>query len=328
MKTINFDNSFAAVLILSVVVALSATEETAQADSFGSGANTFNIDFVTIGNPGNVADTTGRPNPAGSVPYTFRMGQFEISEQMVNKANAFGGLGITNSTRGPNKPATVYIWFAVAKFVNWLNTSTGGVPAYKFDNGGNFQLWTPSDAGYNPANLYRNSLAKYVLPSTDEWYKAAYYDPNANGGAGGYWNYATGSDSVPTAVASGTSAGTEVYNQEFPADITLAGGLSPLGTMAQGGNAWEWEESNGSTDTRDFRGGVWPNDAGSLPSSVAPYMFLQSMDSDVDIGFRVASVSNIPEPSTLLLGALASVGLLLRRKHLKKHPKPTVTKKK
>ena len=34
-------------------------------ESFGSGANTFTMDFVTIGNPGNAADTTGNPNPGG-----------------------------------------------------------------------------------------------------------------------------------------------------------------------------------------------------------------------------------------------------------------------
>ena len=42
---------------------------TARADTFGSGSNAFDIDFVTIGNPGNAADTTGDPNPAGkSIP--------------------------------------------------------------------------------------------------------------------------------------------------------------------------------------------------------------------------------------------------------------------
>ena len=40
----------------------------AQGDTFGSGANTFDIEFVSIGNPGNAADTTGSPNPAGRCP--------------------------------------------------------------------------------------------------------------------------------------------------------------------------------------------------------------------------------------------------------------------
>ncbi len=62
----------------------------AHADTFGSGTNTFDIEFVTIGNPGNAADTSGSPNPAGAVAYSYRMGKFEISEQMIDKANAEG----------------------------------------------------------------------------------------------------------------------------------------------------------------------------------------------------------------------------------------------
>ena len=108
-------------------------------------------------------------------------------------------------------------------------------------------MWQSGDTGYNPNNLYRNSEAYYFLPSVDEWYKAAYYDPNGNGGSGVYFSYPTGSDTVPTPVASGTAANTAVYGQSFfkvPADITQAGGLSPYGTMGQGGNVMEWEETD------------------------------------------------------------------------------------
>jgi hypothetical protein len=125
----------------------------ARGDTFGSGANAFNIDFVTIGNPGNAADTTGDPNPAGSVPYTYRIGKFEISEEMIDKANAVGGLAIIHDIRGAEKPATSMSWYDAAKFVNWLNTSIGAQPAYRFDGSGNFQLWRTSDAGYQPNNL-------------------------------------------------------------------------------------------------------------------------------------------------------------------------------
>jgi len=289
---------------------------TANADTFGSGANTFDIDFVTIGNPGNAADTTGNPNPAGSVAETYRIGQFEISEDMINKANADAGLGLTHDNRGANKPATSISWFEAAQFVNWLNTDSGSTPAYKF-NGSTFELWTPGDAGYNPNNLYRNSQAKYFLPSVDEWYKAAYYDPTG----AVYFDYPTGSNSVPTAVASGTAANTAVYSQAFstgPADITQAGGLSPYGTMGQGGNAFEWEETDfdlvndSSSSARGVRGGGWNGVSDNLSSSNRN-IDLNPTDESSLIGFRVAS---IPEPSTLLLGALASVGLLMRRRRL------------
>lgn len=39
----------------------------ASADAFGSASNQFEIEFVTIGNPGNAADTTGDPNPASTL---------------------------------------------------------------------------------------------------------------------------------------------------------------------------------------------------------------------------------------------------------------------
>lgn len=78
----------------------------AYADTFGNGLNTFDIEFVHIGNPNNVADSTGDPNPAGAVIDPYRIGKYEISEQMIDKANTLGGLGITKNTRGADKPAT------------------------------------------------------------------------------------------------------------------------------------------------------------------------------------------------------------------------------
>jgi formylglycine-generating enzyme required for sulfatase activity len=250
------------VVLVLAMSALLAASRRAGADEFGSGGNSFSIEFVTVGDPGNPADTTGSPNPAGSVAYPFRIGKYEISEQMIDKANALGGLGITKDVRGADKPATSVSWFEAARFVNWLNTSTGSTPAYKFDGSGNFQLWTPSDPGYDASNLFRNSQAKYFLPSVDEWYKAAYFDPVA----GIYCDYATGSNTPPTAVASGTLAGTAVYRQLFatgPADITQAGGLSPFGTMAQEGNVQEREETgfdllnDDVSALRGRRGGNW-----------------------------------------------------------------------
>ena len=197
----------------------------AHADTFGSGANTFDIEFVPIGNPDNPGDTRGAPigfpNPAGKVEYAYRMGKYEISEDMINKANTLGGLGLTHDNRGANKPVTSISWLEAAKFVNWLNTSTGYVPAYKM-NGSTFEPWQSGDTGYNPANPFRNSQAFYFLPSTDEWHKAAYYDPTA----GVYYRYPTGSDTAPAAVASGTAANTAVYGQPIsqgPADIMLVG---------------------------------------------------------------------------------------------------------
>jgi formylglycine-generating enzyme required for sulfatase activity len=291
-------------------------------DTFGTGGNAFTMNFVDIGNPGNANDTS--PAGYGGVANAFRMSSYEVSVDMVSKANTAGGLGITYTSRTADMPATSVSWNEAARFVNWLNASSGSVAAYKFTTSGvndNIALWASGDAGYNAANPFRNSNAKYFLPSENEWYKAAYYDPNKTGGAG-YWDYATGSDSVPTAVASGTASGTAVYNgQSSPADITSAGGLSTYGTMGQGGNVWEWMETNysGTNDmsgsSRGLRGGSWFNIDYNLASS-----YRVDIDPSIeyyDVGFRVASseLAAVPEPASLLSTlALVSSGLLLRRR--------------
>jgi len=307
-------------LLLLSLLALSYQTASAQlvTESFGTGANAFTMDFVTIGNPGNAADTTGNPNPAGSVAYAYNLGKYEVSRDQIDKANAAGSLGITMydmssfEGNGANKPATVLNWYGAAKYVNWLNTSTGGTAAYKFDSIGNFQLWSAGDAGYNANNMFRNSLAKYVIASRDEWYKGAY------GNRDGTWNdYATGSDSAPTAVAGGTDANTAVYGgQAGPADINNAGGLSPYGTMGQGGNVWEWTEtaSDGSNniagESRWLLGGSW-NNGGYLFFLQAANRFYADPSSELyGGGFRVASV---PEPSSLSLLALGGVVVALRK---------------
>jgi len=66
-------NKFLFVPILATLVA-STQAAILVTESFGSGANAFTMDFVTIGNPNNAADTTGNPNPVGSVAYTYSLG--------------------------------------------------------------------------------------------------------------------------------------------------------------------------------------------------------------------------------------------------------------
>ena len=306
-------------LLLLGLLALSYQTASAQLvrESFGTGGNAFTMDFVTIGNPGNAADTTGSPNPAGSVAYTYNLGKYEVSRDMITKANAAGSLGITMydmssyGGNGVNRPATGVSWYEAAKYVNWLNTSTGGTAAYKF-SGSTFQLWSSTDAGYNANNPFRNSSAKFWLPSTDEWYKAAY------GKADGSWsNFPNGTDIAPTAVAGGTAANTAVYNQSFstgPADINNAGGLSAYGTMGQGGNVWEWNETAyyGSNSTagewREHRGGAWYDDSFGLDASNRGIQD-PTYGYSVSVGFRVASV---PEPSSLSLLAMGGVVVALR----------------
>jgi hypothetical protein len=290
-----------------------------HADSFGSGA--FEYDFVEIGNPGNLDDDTGY----GGVNYAYRMGVTEVSRGMITAYNdaADGGPNISlfnmsaYGGNGVNRPATGVSWNEAARFVNWLNTSSNSSAAYKFETGGandNIALWQPGDAGYNAVNPFRNSNAKYFLPSEDEWYKAAYYDPSRSA----YLSFATGSGWAPTAVASGTTRGTAVYRQSLntgPADITDAGGLSPYGTMGQSGNLAEWSESgftapnDSAVEDRVIRGGLWHSSARSI--SVFNRANISPTAVTISLGFRVAAV---PEPSAAILALLGLMGVVVRRR--------------
>lgn len=293
-----------------------STQPSAKADTFGTSGNEFTIDFVNIGNAGNAADTTG----FGAVPYSYRISTYEISQDAINKATASGMANVTAGAWTGKQPAANISWYESAALVNWLNTSTGKTAAYNltFTNGSwSMALQSSSDAWTaGGTNLYRNKDAYYFLPSDNEWFKAAYYNPAGSN----YFLYPTASDSAPTAVASGTGSGTAVYNSaaSVPAIVDSAGGLSPYGTMGQGGNVYEWLETasdgtnNSPSEVRAFRGGYWINTADILSASIrfdnAPWA------EGNELGFRVASV---PEPSIYAL-LMTGAGALwwARRKRL------------
>ena len=302
-------------LILALSASLPLTVPAAHADAFGSGGNTFTIDFVPIGNAGNARDTT---NGSGKVLYNFNMSTYAISQDQLAKATASGAISLGGGAWVGSQPAANVSWFQAAAFVNYLNTSTGHVAAYQLDaESTTLTLWSSAQAWQaGGENLYRNKDAYYFLPSENEYYKAAYYDPNKVGGAG-YWKYATGSDAAPFPVASGTAAGTAVYNKAAlqPAAVDQSGGLSPYGTRGQTGNVVQWLETaadglnDSSSEDRVLRGGYWLHTTAPLTSSV--HLVNPPTLAAITIGFRVASV---PEPSCVVLMLGSGLIFLARRR--------------
>ncbi|NBS50685.1 MAG: LamG domain-containing protein, partial [Verrucomicrobia bacterium] len=287
-------------------------------ETFGNGTNGFSLEFVRVGNAGNIADTKGQPNPAGAVSYNYRMGKHEISREMITKANELGGLGITLAdmsfaaewgAMGPKRPATGVSYNEAARFVNWLNVSQGYRPAYKFslqpgqagyDANARPVAWNSADPGYDSANPWRNKDALFFLPSIDEWYKAAYFDPAINY----YYEWPTGSDQGLAEAQSvgggwtlppgGTAPGTAVYyGHHGPADIE-----SPYGTMAQGGNVFEWQENGmargGSWSSFYFYGGWLALSSTQIPD---PYQSQVLERESSELGFRVASSATLTNPT-------------------------------
>lgn len=287
--------------------------------SFGAVANEFRIEFATVGDPGNPDDsgTTGAyHSPRGAVAEPFLIAIHAVSREMITKANAEGDLGISMydmTGYGGNvgtHPATGVSWNEAARFVNWLNTSSGYGPAYKFaagpgeagyDSNSNIELWNPGEAGYDPDNRYRSTRAAFFLPSENQWYKAAYY----SGTGSTYYDYATQQDDpdAPVPVPGGTACGTAVYNQSSttgPADIDDAGGPGHYGTVGQGGNIWEWMETAGDgindlpSDNRTLRGGAFNYTLAGLDSSYGGTAFPPGYESYISFGFRVALVAESP----------------------------------
>ena len=294
---------------------------TARADSFGSGGNAFTLDFVNIGNAGNANDAGAGggsySSSYGGVSYGYRMGTYEIAQDAITKATASGVLNLGGGAWSATQSAASMTWFQAAAFVNYLNTSTGRPAAYQLDLGNTtLTLWSSGQAWQaGGENLYRHKDAYYFLPNENEWYKAAYHQNT--GVNADYWDYATGSNTAPTAVASGTTAGTAVYADatSSPAAVNNAGGLSAYGTMGQNGNVWEWAESaidginNSSSENRAIRGGTCYNTENDLRSSNRVIFYAPTYSDG--FGFRVASV---PEPTSTVLMISAGLLALARRR--------------
>ncbi|MGC6448527.1 MAG: SUMF1/EgtB/PvdO family nonheme iron enzyme [Rubripirellula sp.] len=362
---------FLALLTLLFSVAL-VSHAHAGIVTFGSGSNSFNIEFVAIGDAGNAADTGSGFEDVGispgAVPYEYQIGKYEISREMIEAYNTIYGQAnsqvITVQTRdGEMSYAAQFIdeawaraeaaggisWNEAARFVNWLNTSQGHSAAYKFESDGvndDISVWSETDAGYDSNNPFRNSNAIYVLPTLDEWHKAAYFDPATDS-----WRaYATLDGTAPSQVpfsdedrtGSGLAhyywGGTEdntaaVDLQPYPAmtPITLAGGLNAFGVMGMAGNVYEQIESP-ATWFHDPDEGIWGamlrvgSRGGSYKDSRSSASTYSAYGSESDTTFEyeayglrivnlATSSSNVPEPSTALaMGLLGVVGFAGNRR--------------
>jgi len=300
------------------------------------------VETVTVGDAGNVADATGY----GAVTNVFAIGRYEVtigqyaaflnsaasvtSDSYIvdlwnaNMTSNLNIAGISRSGSGTlaspysysvigsgNRPITYVSWFDAARFANWMNN--GATNAASTETG----AYTLN--GATTGIVTKNAGATWWIPSEDEWYKAAYYDPGAGGPSDGYWLYPMRDDSAPgNTIGAGanqanyyagdysiTQSSSYLPSQNYVSEAgAFSGSGSYYGTYDQGGNVWEWNDAV-IASARGNRGGGW-NDAVVYLRSADRYDWGPSLEGN-NVGFRVASV---PEPSTYALLAMSAAGAL------------------
>ncbi len=304
-----------------------------------------NIDWVDVGHAGNAGDVQSQ-GTFGAVDYAYQIGKYPVTNAQYTaflnavdpggsnpigiynsnmSSNARGGISFdagaasgskyTIRSNMGNKPVNYVSWYDAARFTNWLHNGQGSgsteTGAYTLNN---------ATSGI----ITKNVGATVWIPSENEWYKAAYYDPTLNSNAGGYWNYATRSNTAPTVASANATGdisnpGANVANYASGAvwngvtgNVTTVGSAGALsesyfGTADQAGNVLEWNDTEIDGD-RVVRGGTWGLNSNFLAASSR--IINTPTNEGSFVGFRVAS---IPEPSAALL-TLFAVGVSLTRR--------------
>lgn len=176
--------------------------------------------FILIADSCNIADSNG----LGATPYVYYMSKYEVTNkeyvEFLNtqayfleskfldsfksemSSSPLGGIirilckdryTYSTKTNMRFKPVNFVSWIDATRYCNWLHHNK----TLEDIQTGAYQLKNP--------NLARTSDAKYFLPTENEWYKAAYYDPNMNENKNRYYPgiyslYATASNKLPTPV--------------------------------------------------------------------------------------------------------------------------------
>jgi sulfatase modifying factor 1 len=298
------------------------------------------IETVTVGNPGNPGEWSGESyggdgpdRVCGAVSYAYRIGKYEVTaEQYAAFLNAVAAddvydlynvymdydadpsrLGCNIKRHGfpgsytydvtaewANRPVNWISWGDAARFCNWLHNGqpTGSQGPGTTEEGSYCLNGATSDAEL--LAVTRNPNATWVVPTEDEWYKAAYH--KNDGVTGNYFDYPTSSDSMPSNDLLDPDPGNNAnFDQGPPPYYTIGAPYwrtesgefensdSPYGTFDQGGNVWEWNEAILTESDRGLRGGSFWNWDTHMRAAARGSSYNPSRE-NTNVGFRVAKV--------------------------------------
>lgn len=303
-------------------------------------ASTIGYALTRIGNPRNRADATG----FGAVAKAFWIGTYEITigqycvflnavaksdpnglydlamTRVTNSAGVerFGSDGsysyapVDNAGDSSQRPITYVSWFDAARFANWMaNGQPEGAQGPATTEDGAYRLsgaTSGAAVARNRVNPNRGGQPTFWLPTENQWYKAAYYSPQRHGGKGGYYRYATASDTAPGNVIGATPNMANYINdyndsyffsvpqvryldidQNYLFDVgAFAASPSHYGTFDQSGSVYDWNDLDGrASASRGLRGGFYF--AGAAPIQSVTFTQVSPLREGADAGFRLAS---------------------------------------
>jgi sulfatase modifying factor 1 len=215
-----------------------------------------------------------------------------------------------------NQPAVWISWTDAARFTNWYanGQGTGGTETGVYNIASaatTYSGMTITGGADTPPT--RASGANVFLPSENEFYKAAYYDPTLNGGAGGYYQYGTQSNTAPTrsAAPGGTnSANYDFQDYGYPNPSTnyvtdvgaYTNSVSYYGLSDADGDVYNWTENfspnpSGPGNLPVYRGGSWYYGSEYDGASFRDTYTYADSDSYAWFGFRLARLATVSVPS-------------------------------
>lgn len=330
--------SLPSVKFVAVVALAPLLTHIAAADVFNMPAGQTSLQFVTVGNPGNAPDSTAGLGSFGygEVDYTFEMGEFLVtaaqyaqflnavastsdpyglynpgmasSWSVVQRATNATGFHYSVDATHQNYPITVVSWGDAARFCNWLsNGQPVGLEGNGTTESGSYSL----NGAVTDSALYavtRNANATFVIPSENEWYKAAYYNP----ADGSYWRYPTQSNTAPGNALPDTGNNANYQINGVLTDpisrLTPVGAFvnspGPYGTFDMGGEVYQWNDAQVEFGTGAMFRGTRGAPYDTFMNDSSPKRFQNPPTTAGDnLGFRIAL--EVPEPASLWVPALS-----------------------